>query len=78
MGSITANINAITMRILVGEGEMTMRVLLVLAAIGFSATAFAQTAPSQGGQQTVGADEAEGLAWMQVRWDGQRHQTVGW
>ena len=33
---------------------------------------------AQGRQQTVGADEAEGLAWLQVRWDGQRHQTVGW
>jgi hypothetical protein len=33
---------------------------------------------AQGRQQTVGADEAEGLAWVQVRWDGQRHQTVGW
>jgi hypothetical protein len=36
-----------------GEGEMTMRVLLVLAAIGFSATAFAQSAPPKVGNKPL-------------------------
>jgi hypothetical protein len=40
-------------RILVGEGEKTMRVLLVLAAIGVSATAFAQSAPPKVGNKPL-------------------------
>jgi hypothetical protein len=37
-----------------GEGEMTMRALLILAAISFSATALAQTVPPQvGGKPLV-------------------------
>src|SRR5260370_35240571 len=36
-----------------GEGEMTMRVLLLLAAISFSATAFAQRAPPKGGNKPL-------------------------
>ena len=41
-------------RILAGEGEMTMlRVLLILAAIGFSATVFAQTAPPKVGNKRL-------------------------
>src|ERR1700738_2041871 len=36
-----------------GEGEMTMRVLLVLAAISFSATAFAQSAPPKVGNKPL-------------------------
>jgi hypothetical protein len=35
------------------EGEMTMRALLVLAAIGFSATAFAQSAPPKVGNKPL-------------------------
>src|ERR1700726_615731 len=35
------------------KGEMTMRVLLVLAAIGFSATAFAQSAPPKVGNKPL-------------------------
>src|SRR5260370_30638694 len=36
-----------------GEGEMTMRVLLLLAAISFSATAFAQSAPPKVGNKPL-------------------------
>jgi hypothetical protein len=36
-----------------GEGEMTMRVLLVLFAICFSATAFAQSAPPKVGNKSL-------------------------
>ena len=35
------------------KGKLTMRVLLVLAAIGFSATAFAQTAPPKIGNKPL-------------------------
>jgi hypothetical protein len=40
-------------RILVGEGEMTMRAFLVLVAISFSATAFAQSAPPKVGSKPL-------------------------
>jgi hypothetical protein len=43
----------VEMRQAEGEGEMTMRVLLILAAISFSATAFAQTAPSKIGSKPL-------------------------
>ena len=36
-----------------GEGKMTVRVLLILAAISFSATAFAQTAPPKVGNKSL-------------------------
>jgi hypothetical protein len=36
-----------------GEGEMTMRFLLILAAISFSATAFAQSAPPKVGNKPL-------------------------
>jgi hypothetical protein len=36
-----------------GEGEMTMRVLLILAAFSFSAAAFAQTGPPKVGDKPL-------------------------
>jgi hypothetical protein len=36
-----------------GEGKMTVRVLLMLTAISFSATAFAQTAPPKVGNKSL-------------------------
>jgi hypothetical protein len=56
---------------------MTMRILLVLAAICFSANAFAQDASPKVGNKPL-VQMKPRLAWVQVRWDGQRHQTVGW
>jgi hypothetical protein len=35
------------------KGEMTMRILLVLATVGFSATAFAQNAPPKVGNKPL-------------------------
>ena len=35
------------------KGEMTMRILLVLATVGFSATAFAQNAPPKVGHKPL-------------------------
>jgi hypothetical protein len=36
-----------------GEGKMTVRILLIVAAIGFSATAFAQSAPPKVGNKPL-------------------------
>ena len=54
-----------------------MRSLLILAAICFSATAFAQGAPPKVGQ-AGGSGQAESTDGLQTRWNGPGHKAMGW
>jgi hypothetical protein len=58
------------------KGKLTMRSLLILIAICFSATALAQSAPPKAGN--TGSGKAESAYGLQIRWNGPGHKAVGW
>jgi len=62
-----------------GEGKVTMRAaLVILTAVCFSTTAYAQDAAPKSRQQAADSSKAERTDGLQTRRHGQGHQAVGW
>jgi hypothetical protein len=54
---------------------MTMKALIILATISYSATAFAQSVPPRSAK-AAGSSKAERANGLQTRWNGQGYQAV--
>ena len=60
------------------NGKLTMRSLLILVAICFSATAFAESAPPKVGNKPVVRVKPKEPSGLQTCWDGSGHKAMGW